>query len=230
MKKHLFFTAFLITAVIFTGIIFSNLQMNKEREKVVLDKMEEVLQEYQDLQTIMLMSDIFGDEMTCLTFESQLSQMDKSLWSAGQKLDRYRELSEELTMDPFYIDQKIIFNRNEAMYYSMLKSMKKKCNNVNQTIILYFFKKKAECPDCDAQSFVLTDINKEIDPELSIFSFDANLDISSVQMLVNYYKVDDYPCIVVEDTKYCGLKDKEETIKSICENSPVSLCPPEEGE
>ena len=223
IKKSIFVYALIITIVMFSLIFFANYGLNMEREKVVANRMEDVLEEYKDLQTIYLLSDIYGADMACLSFKEQLSKMDKSVWEAGQKLDRYRELSEEFSNDPVFIEQKVKFNRNEAMYYAMLKSMKTKCD-VDQTIILYFYKKKSECPDCDAQSFVLTDINKKIDPELSIFSFDLNLNISSINMLQSFYGVDSYPCMVVEEKKYCGLLDKDAAIKAICENANVSLC------
>lgn len=109
------------------------------------------------------------------------------------------------------------------MYFAMLKNMKEKCE-VDQAIVLFFYKKKEECKDCDAQSFVLTDINKKIDEEISIFSFDSNLEISSVNLLETYYKIDEFPCVVIEDKKHCGLINKNNLIKIICEDDNVSLC------
>ena len=223
LKKSIFLKAFLITAGMFLIIMLANVQISKEREKVVIDEMEKVLEDYKELQTIALLSDIFGDEMTCLAFQKQLSQMDKSIWEAAKKMDKYREVTKEFMDDPFYVEQKIKFNRNQAMYFAMLKNMKKKCD-VNQTIILYFYKKKSDCPMCDAQSFVLTDINKEIDPEISVFSFDINLDISSVNTLAQYHEVEQYPCIIIEDAKYCGFMNKNTLIDALCENSNVTVC------
>ena len=106
----------------------------------------------------------------------------------------------------------------------MLQNMKQWCT-FNQTTILYFYKKKEDCPDCDAQSFVLTDLNKEIDQEIAIFSFDSDLELPSVSVLESFYDIGPYPCLVVENMTYCGLHDKDDLIDIICKHDDISLCP-----
>ncbi len=194
-----------------------------QRERAVIDRMEDVLNEYQELQTLSLMSDVFGKEMTCLSLEKRLSHMDKTLWDTGLKIDSYREATEKFITDPFYLNQKQKFNRNEILYLSMVKEMKDWCE-FNQTIILYFYKKKEDCPDCDAQAFVLTDLNKEIDDEIAIFSFDSDLGLPSVDTLELFYKIDSYPCLVIEDDTYCELHNKDKLIDRLCDYKDLSVC------
>jgi len=223
-NKGIFIAAAIITVMLFISIYSFNLFLNTQREKVVIEKMEEVLDQYQELQVLSLMSEVFGKEMTCLSLKSSLIHMDKTLWDAGIKIDRYREVTEKFITDPFYLDQKRKFNRNEIVYYSMLKDMKQWCQ-FNQTTILYFYKKKEDCPDCDAQSFVLTDLNKEIDSEIAIFSFDSDLELPSIKTLEMFYDIDSYPCTVVEDNTYCGLHDKNDMINILCDHKNISMCP-----
>ena len=158
-NRGIFIAAAVITVMLFISIYSFNLFLNTQREKVVIERMEQVLDEYQEIQALSLMADVFGREMTCLSLESRLSHMDETLWEAGVKIDRYREATEKFITDPFYLDQKRKFNRNEVIYLSMLQNMKQWCE-FNQTTILYFYKKKEDCPNCDAQSFVLTNLNK----------------------------------------------------------------------
>jgi len=223
-NKGIFIAAAVITVMLFISIYSFNLFLNTQRERVVIERMEQVLDEYQELQALSLMSDVFGREMTCLSLESRLAHMDKTLWDAGVKIDRYREATEKFITDPFYIDQKRKFNRNEVVYFSMLQNMKQWCR-FNQTTILYFFQKKEDCPDCDAQSFVLTDLNKEIDDEIAIFSFDSDLELPSVRTLELFYNITSYPCLVVENSTNCGLHNKNDLIDLICEHKDISLCP-----
>ncbi|MBN4049026.1 hypothetical protein JYT91_00245 [archaeon AH-315-M20] len=185
--------------------------------------MEDILDRYQEIQTLSLMSDVFGKEMTCLSLENTLIHMDKTLWDTGIKIDRYREATEKFITDPFYLNQKKKFNRNEVIYYSMLQNMKQWCE-FNQTTILYFYKKKEDCPDCDAQAFVLTDLNKEVDPEVAIFSFDSDLQLPSINTLELFYNITSYPCMVVENYTYCGLHNKNDLIDIICDRKNISLC------
>lgn len=223
VKKGIFLKAFVITILILVSIYSLNHFLNIQREEVVVDRMEQILDEYQEIQALSLMADTFGTDITCVSLENTLSHMDKTLWDTGVKIDRYREAKQQFVTDPFYIDQKKKFNRNEVIYLSMLKDMKEKCT-INQTIIQFYFKKKEFCDDCDAQSFVLTDINKEIDPEIAIFSFDADLDLPSVNTLQAFYNITYFPCLVVEDETYCGLKDKDDIIDILCSHRDHSVC------
>ena len=222
-NKGIFIAAAVITLMLFISIYSLNFFLSSQREQAVLDRMEDIIDSYQEIQTLALMSDVFGQEMTCLSLESSLIHMDKTLWDTGLKIDKYRKATEKFITDPFYIKQKKKFNRNEVVYYSMLQNMKQWCE-FNQTTILYFYKKKEFCPDCDAQAFVLTDLNKQIDPEVAIFSFDSDLDLPSVNTLETFYNISKYPCIVIEGNTYCGLHNKNELIDTICEHKNISLC------
>lgn len=190
--------------------------LNKQRESAILDQMGTVVGNYEEMQTLTMMSDVFGQEVTCLSMQARIKKMDKELWDTGIKIDQYRAVTEQFMTDPFYIEQKRRFNNNEIMYFSLVKKMKEWCD-VNQTTILYFYQKKEECPDCDAQSFVLTDIKKESGGGISIFSFDADLDLAPVQILATYYNLSHYPCTVIEDTPYCGLFDKDKLLEMVAE-------------
>lgn len=223
IKKNIFVYAAIITVLLLLLIYWLNFYFNSLREDAVVDRMEEILDEYQEIQALSLMNDVFGGNITCLSLENTLSYMDKTLWDTGVKIDRYREATEQFSIDPFYQDQKRKFNRNEIIYFSMLKRMKEQCQ-FNQTVILYFYKKKEDCPDCDAQAFVLTDLNREIDPEIAIFSFDSNLDLASTRTLGLFYNITDFPCIVVEENAYCGLKDKNQIVDILCGYRGHSIC------
>jgi len=114
-NKGIFIAAAIITIMLFISIYTLNLFLNTQRERVVIERMEEVLDEYQEIQALSLMSDVFGKEMTCLSLESRLAHMDETLWDTGIKIDSYREATEKFITDPFYLKQKRKFNRNEVV-------------------------------------------------------------------------------------------------------------------
>ncbi len=219
---------FLITLLIFSFILFSNSLIGDKRESIVLSKMNNVVKEYEDLQTIFFMSDFLGENATCPSLQAALLGMNNGIWDLGRKIDDYREATEQFQQDPFYIDQKREFNRKEVLYFLMLKKMKKTCG-VNQTIVSFFYKKKDECADCDAQSFVLVDIKKDFESmkkgdEIAIFSFDSDTNLTTVNLLTRYYGITSYPCTLIEDKPYCGLRNKDEIVASICNESRLSIC------
>ena len=228
MNKKIFLIGLLITSILFISIIYFNSLANSQREKAVLDRMNSVVGEYENMQTLIFMSEIFGEDSTCVGLQSTLSTMDKGLWDLGLKIDLYRQVTENFMQDPFYVQQKTEFNRKEVLYFAMLKKMKDMCR-LNQTIVSYFYKKKDICPDCDAQSFVLADIKRDLEKinredELAIFSFDADLNIASINLLTRVYNITSYPSIVLGNTTYSGLYNKKELTKLFCREKKLAIC------
>ena len=227
IRKSVFVISFLVTVIILMSVIFSNMFLSEEREEAVVERMNDIVNEYEEMQTLFFMSEFFGEEATCVALESMLSSMNEELWDLGVKIDSYRQVTEEFTRSPFYVDQKTEFNRRAVLYYSMLRRMKEMCD-VNQTIMSYFYKKKEDCPDCDEQSFVLTDIrhdleDKDMSQSLALFSFDANIDIPSLQLLTRYYNISEYPCLLIGDSVHCGLYRKDDVLDLLC-NMNSSAC------
>ncbi len=225
---RLFVIGFLITLFILGAVIFSNSLMNNQREDTVVTKMSTIVKDYEDMQTVLLMSELLGQESGCIALESMIAKMNTGLWDLGKRIDEYRKVTEEFATDPFYLAQKKEFNRQEVLYFSMLKSMNERCN-LNQTIISYFYKKKEECPDCDAQSFVLQDIKQDLENrnrenEIAIFSFDTDLDLVTIELLTKFYNISSYPCMMIENSSYCGLYDKNRLIDTLCTYSNLSIC------
>jgi hypothetical protein len=222
IEKKLFIIAGVITVVLFVLIYSLNIFMASGRERVLSDKMDLVIDQYEELQTLSLMANSFGNESTCYALTGSLAEMDKTLWDLGTRLDKYRKLTEEYMSDPFYLEQKAKFNRRELLYYLMLKGLKERCG-LDSPTILYFYKKKEECPNCDAMSFVLTNIKQDA-KDLSVFSFDSDLGISSVSTLEKYYNISSYPCMVIENSTTCRLLNRDELIASVCSKKSFSLC------
>ena len=142
---------------------------------------------------------------------------------AGQKIDQYRVASEEFNKDPYYLEQKQLFNENEMLYLMLLQKVKSECTT-QQPIVMFFYQNSEVCRKCDDQSFILTDI-KKADDSVAVFSFDTDLNITTVKLLTQYYEIKEFPCIVVNDAPYCGIQDKNFIIEKICKGSPQSkLC------
>lgn len=217
--KWILLLAFVITSAIFGSILIVGGLMDEQRQDFIDEQTQETFNRLNEMQTFILMSETYGDEMACIAFSSKLLELDRTVWNLGLKLDQYRAASEEIVKDPFYLQQKITFNENEIFYMMLLTKLKKTCN-YNQTILAYFYEDSAACPSCDDQSFVLTDINRNVDQEISIFSYDVDLNLTSVELLREFYDVDELPCIVIEDETYCGMRDRDFILEQICQAQP----------
>lgn len=224
VKKRVFVIALLITIFLFGTLVFLNSLMDDKRETFIETSMKDVVNNANELQTMLLMGDVYGEKMTCLIFSEKLKKLDTSIWTLGLKIDEYRLASEDFLENPWYLDQKTIFNQQEVLYLSLLKKSKQKCG-FTTPIVLFFYQNSEDCRKCDDQSFVLGDINRKAGTEVSIFSFDLDRNLTTVNLLKEFYGIGELPCIVIEDRKYCGMQDKDTIINTICQNANISLCP-----
>lgn len=224
-KKMILFLAFVITLFLLSTIYLIGDFLASKREVRINELSNDMFQSLNEMQTFMLMSEIYGDEMACLAFNSKLHELDKSVWDLGIKIDKYRVASEEFQKDPFYLLQKNQFNEKEVFYLMLLSKIKKHCN-YNQAIISFFYRNSTVCAKCDDQSFVLTDIKKSANNEVSIFSFDVDLGLPAINLLTQYYKINDYPCLIMDEKRYCGMQDKNFITNKLCgaSNSTLSIC------
>jgi len=227
IKKRLAIISFIITAFLLLTIVLLGSLLNNEREATLSEQFSSMSQDFNDMQILFLMSESYDNEMACLAFESKLKDLDTTTWKLGAKIDKYRTASEEFMKDEYYLEQKKIFNENEIFYYLLMRRMIERCN-ISKKVLLFFYQNSADCKKCDDQSFILADINELDDEkgnqEVAIFSFDLDLNITTVQLLSKYYKTNNLPCIMLDEEVYCGIQDKDFIMEKICKDSDLHLC------
>ncbi len=108
--------------------------------------------------------------------------------------------------------------RNLKKYYSLLEIkdfllMEKITERCGTEIysILYFYTTADNCAECVREGFVLTELRNKY-PDLRVYSFDYNLDLSALNALITIYKIDDtkLPALVIGDEMVTGYKNIEE--------------------
>ncbi len=221
-----FILAGVLTVLLFMSIYSLNLYLDVQREAKVATDMEVILEDFEDIEaSYYLMEYLESRNGSCDSLIGQLNYLESRLWKFDDKIRRYREAQEEFTGEEFYLKEKRRLNRREIIQLSLLNRVKKACD-YNNTVILYFYGNCKKEPNCGEQGFVLSYINEKIDPEISILSFDGDREVEVVNTLMKAYNVTSYPCTVVEGRTYCGLHDRDEMTRILCENSPgLSLCP-----
>jgi hypothetical protein len=219
VQKSIFFAALIVTMFIFSSMVLVGNFFSEQREETIRMQMMEMQNSITEVQTFFLMSEVWGDEMACIAFREKIADLDKTIWDIGQRIDQYRIASEEFFRDPYYLQQKRIFNENQLVYLTLLTKLKQECG-YEQSIISFFYKYEGDCARCDDQSFILTDINRELAEEVSIFSFDMDLEIRGIELLHDYYDIQELPCVVIDDEPYCGLQTKRFITDRMCEHNP----------
>jgi hypothetical protein len=199
-KKYI--AAFLITLAIFvSGFFASNFFNTKKIEN---------MKELQDSIAIDILS---NETQFDLLKEVSCANINYSYLS-----DELGELGDKIT----YTDSSTGFNKESSLYlrkyYSLLqikdyllsKKLGEKCAAKKPVFILYFYSTEIKCKDCARTEYVLSELKKKY-PDLRIYSFDYDMDLSVIETTKQIFKVgSDLPILVVDDKTYTGFKTEKE--------------------
>ncbi len=193
----------LITTFIFVTAIVANNFFNSKR----IDQLRSIEDSIAiDILSLETQFDLL-QEQSCKNI-SEDSVLSRELDSLARKLS--------------FTEAQLGANNEEVIrlkrYYSLLEikdlllmqKVSEKCN-LEPIFLLYFYSnEKGDCPDCLRQGFVLTELAKQY-PQLRIYSFDYNLDLSAVETLISVREIpNDLPALVINGTPHSGFKSVEE--------------------
>jgi hypothetical protein len=200
-KKYLF-TFFLTVAIFTTAFLASNFFSNKRVENV---------KSIQDNIAIDILSsetqfDLLK-EVSCQNVSD--SMLSPELNILGDKLSHTENERGEKDSDVVYL--KKYYSLLQVKDYLLSKKLAEKCGALKKSVfVIYFYSNKGDCLDCQKEGYVLTRLKQKY-PELRVYSFDYNLDLSVVESLKAIYKIGDVlPVLVIEDKTYTGYKSIED--------------------
>jgi hypothetical protein len=97
----------------------------------------------------------------------------------------------------------------EIKDYLLLRERTKQCGQKFSSV-LYFYSNDASCSDCRKMGYVLTDMRKEYDT-LHVYSFDYDLELSTLETLKSIYHLEgNFPIVVIDRKPYYGFKTRAE--------------------
>lgn len=199
-KKYIY--AFLITVVIFaTSISIGNYFSNKKLDLIKSTESKIAV----DILSSETQFALLG-ELSCK--EAENSTLPRELDLLGERLNYTEEKIGANNQE--FIDLKKYYSLLEIKNYILLKKLHD-CPKP-PIIILYFY--SGNCPDCDREGYVLTRLKKQY-PELRVYSFDYNLDLSALKTLASAHNIGKtLPAIVLKDKTYEGFQSLDK-IKSL---------------
>jgi len=199
-----YISAFLITGVIFATAIVANNFFNKKRIEQ-LRSIEE------------------GIAIDILSLETQFELLkEQSCKSIAENPILSREL-DTLAKKLSFAEARLGADNEEVLrlkrHYSLLEikdlllmqKVSEKCDELKPIFLLYFYSnEEGTCADCEKQGHVLTELSRDY-PQLRIYSFDYNLDLSAIETLISLENISsELPALVVNNTTYSGFKSTEE--------------------
>lgn len=213
-KKYAY--TFLITAVIFITAIVASNYFSQKKITEIKDIESQISIDISASETqFSLLS-----ELPCREISSSL--LSKELADLGDKLS-YTESSRG-TDDPEVISLKKYYSLLQIKDFLLLQKIKEQCGQsiknsltaqAGGLFIMYFYSNKdGDCPDCQKEGFVLSKLRQDY-PDLRVYSFDYNLDLSALQTLIDIYDIQKkLPVILINEQSYYGFKS-EDDIKNI---------------
>jgi hypothetical protein len=198
-KKYAY--TFLITAVIFATAIYLSNYFSQKRINEIKDIESQISIDISASETqFSLLS-----ELSCRQISSGL--LSKELATLGDRLS-YTEESRG-SDDPEVLSLKKYYSLLQIKDFLLIQKIKERCgaNSGNSGLsIMYFYSNKGDCTDCQREGFVLTKLRQDY-PELRVYSFDYNLDLSALQTLISVYNIEKkLPVILINEKAYYGFK------------------------
>ncbi len=194
--------AFAITALIFGTALYVSNYFNDRRINDIRAAQETISTDILSLET---QFDLL-QEHSCKDI-SENTILPSALRTLAKQLS-YMEAQGSQNQDEV-TRLKRLYSLLEIKDYLLMKQIATKCN-LKPIFILYFYSNKGDCADCERQGYVLTSLAENY-PQLRIYSFEYNLDVSALQTLISIDEVrEELPALIVNGEAHYGFQSVED--------------------
>lgn len=192
-----YIVALLITGGIFFTAFYASNYFNEKRISDIRAAQDDIST---DILSIETQFDLL-QERSC-TDVAENTILPSALSSLGSQLS-YMEVQSPNA--PEVLRLKRLYSLLEIKDYLLMKQIATKCK-LKPIFVLYFYSNKGDCDDCKKQGYVLTALAQKY-PQLRIYSFDYNLDVSALQTLIDTENVGkQLPALMINGKSYYGLQ------------------------
>lgn len=200
-KKYIF--TFIVTVTIFATAFFASTFFSNKRVENVKFIQDNIAIDILSSET---QFDLLK-EVSCQNVSGSMLSPELSL--LGDKLSRTESDRGEKDNDVIYL--KKYYSLLQIKDYLLSKKVAEKCGALKKPVfIIYFYSNQGNCSECQREGYVLTRL-KEKYPDLRVYSFDYNLQLSVVDSLKDIYRITNaLPALVIEDKTYTGFRSVEE--------------------
>ncbi len=195
-----YFFVFLITCGIFAVGWYLSSYVNNQK-----------INEIKDIQNKIAIDILSSETQFSLLEELSCQDVDNSILS-----QEIATIAEKLSYSEQNVGAKTEIELLKKQYtilqvkdFLLSKRIGERCKQTI-TSIFYFYGNKDACTDCEKQSYVLDAIREKY-PSVRVYSFDYNLDLSTIKALTSIYKIQNtLPGLVVQGKTISGFKTVEE--------------------
>jgi hypothetical protein len=205
-RKYLY--SFVITAIIFSTAIFLSNYFSQKRIDEIRNIQDKISIDILSSETqFSLLEESSCKDIGTGTLSTELANLEERL--------AYTE-SQRGVKDPEVQTLKKYYSLLEIKDYLLMNRISEKCKR-NPLSIIYFYSTNNDCEDCEREGYVLTRL-RETYPDLRIYSFDYNMDMSAIKTLISINKVENkLPALIIKDKTYYGFQSIEDLEKAVPE-------------
>ncbi len=192
-----YFVALLITGLIFATAFYASNYFNGRRVADIRAAQDDIST---DILSIETQFDLLQEHSCSDVAENTI--LPGALSSLGGQLSYMESQGGNA---PEVSRLKRLYSLLEIKDYLLMKQIAAKCK-LKPVFILYFYSNKGDCADCTKQGYVLTALAQKY-PQLRIYSFDYNLDVSALQTLISIDDLQDkLPALLINSEPHYGLQ------------------------
>ncbi|HUO50841.1 MAG TPA: thioredoxin family protein [Candidatus Paceibacterota bacterium] len=192
-----YIVAFFITSLIFATALYASNYFNNQR-------IADIRATQDDISTQILSTETQFDllEQHSCSDVAENTVLPSSMTSLGSELS-YLESQGGNQAEIQRL--KGMYSLLEIKDYLIMQQLAERCN-LKPVFILYFYSNKGDCPQCEAQGDILTQLSATY-PQLRVYSFDYNLPVGALQTLISINNVDgSLPALVINHKVYYGFQ------------------------
>ena len=191
--------SFFITALIFGSAFGVNSLLDSKKQGDIKNVQDQISLDILSSET---QFNLLG-EVSCKNVDDSI--LSQEINSLATKLS-YMESNDIGTPNPELIYLKKYYSLLQIKDYILMQKLAVKCD-LKPISVLYFYGNKDVCPQCVDMSAVLTKL-RETYPEVRIYSFDTNLQLSALNTLRSINKISEtqLPAVIVNEQTITGLR------------------------
>ena len=195
--------SFFITALIFASAFGVNNLLGSKKEADIKTVQDQIALDILSSET---QFDLLK-EVPCKDVNDTI--LSQEINSLATKLS-YMEANSNGVVSPELTYLKKYYSLLQIKDYILMQRLSQKCDS-KPISVLYFYGNKDVCPQCVDMGYVLTKL-RETYPEVRIYSFDTNLQLSALNTLRTVNKVSEtqLPAVIVDDQTVTGFRSYED--------------------
>ncbi len=196
---------FLITLTLFLSSAWLSSFMNTKKIRDIRNIQDKISIDIMSSETqFQLLQEFTCKDVSASSLSGELNSLAEKIAYSEESMSKTEEVK----------DLKKYYSLLQIKDYLLMQKIKDQCN-MPVTPIFYFYTTSENCSNCVKEAAVLNKLRAEY-PELRVYSFDYNLDLSALKTLLRTFKVEDtkLPALYMNDKLYIGFLD-ENNIKEI---------------